>query len=96
MTSAQIRSGRRRSRSTHAPAKNPTSRTARLAATTSNAISNGPAPSTRRATSGTAVLVTTEPSSDTVCRSHSFMKSECRHREIVMDAGRVMECDHSL
>ncbi len=64
--SVPIRSGLRRSRSTHAPAKNPTRRMARLPATTSSAISIGPAPRTSSATSGTAVRVTTEPSSDTV------------------------------
>ncbi len=66
IASAPINSGLRRSRSTHAPAKSPTSSTARLAATTSMAISKGPAPRTSSATSGTAVRVTTEPSSETV------------------------------
>ena len=64
--SVPIRSGLRRSRSTQAPAKNPTSRIARLPATTSRAISVGPAPRTSNATSGIAVRVTTDPSSEIV------------------------------
>src|SRR6478672_2513937 len=79
--SVAIRTGRRDSRSTHAPAKNPTSRVARLAATTRRAISNGPAPSTSRATSGIAVRVTTEPRAEIVWPAQSFMKSEWRHRD---------------
>ena len=79
--------GRRRSRSTHAPARNPTSSTARLADTTISAISVGPAPSTSSATSGTAVRVTTEPTSEIVCPTHSFMKSACRQRDVVIAAG---------
>ena len=82
---ARIRSdamsnGRRRRRSTHAPATKPTSSTARLTETTSSAISVGPAPRTRSATRGTAVRVTTLPSRDTVWPVHSFMKSAWRHR----------------
>src|SRR4051794_1495769 len=88
MTSLQIRSGRRGSRSTQAPAKKPTSRTARLADTTRIAISVGPAPSTSRATSGTAVRVTTDPSADTVWPAQSFMNSVWCHSDgVVMRAG---------
>src|SRR5216684_5037641 len=36
-----------------------------------------PAPSVRSATSRSAVRVTTDPSSDTVCPVHSLRKSEC-------------------
>ena len=42
IASAPMSSGRRRSRSTQAPAKKPTRSTARLAETTSSAISSGP------------------------------------------------------
>ncbi len=80
-------SGRRRSRSTQAPAKKPTRSTARLAETTSSAISSGPAPSTSSATRGTAVRVTTEPSSDTVWPAQSFMKSACRQSDGVTTIG---------
>src|SRR5690242_16512426 len=78
-----MRSGRRASRSTHAPARKPTSRTARLPATTRAAISFGPAPRTRTASSGIAVRVTTDPSSDTVWPAQSFMKSACRQSVVV-------------
>ena len=74
-------SGRRRTRSTHAPANKPTRSTARLDETTMSAIWFGPAPRTRSATSGTAVRVTTDPSSEIVWPTQSFRKSGCRHRE---------------
>ena len=54
---------------------------ARLPATTSSAISVGPAPRTSSASRGTAVRVTTEPSSDTVWPVHSFRKSVCRQSD---------------
>ena len=79
--SARIRTGRRGSRSTHAPAISPTRRTERLPATTRNAISVGPAPSTSNANSGIAVRVTTDPSSETVWPAHSFMNSGWRQSE---------------
>ena len=44
---------------------------------TSTASSQGPAPSTRIATSGTAVRVTTEPSFEMVCPTQSLRKSGC-------------------
>src|SRR5207249_5277215 len=50
-------------------------------AITRNPSSNGPAPSTRRATSGRAVRVTTDPSRDTVCPTQSFRKSACCHSD---------------
>src|SRR4029077_15161334 len=81
MASAQMSNGRRRRRSTHAPAKSPTRSTARLAATIRSAICSGPAPSTRSATSGTAVRVTTDPSSETVWPAHSFLKSALRQSD---------------
>src|SRR6202142_320953 len=86
MASAPMSRGRRRNRSTQAPANNPTRSTARLADTTSSAISNGPAPSTSSATSGTAVRVTTDPSSDTVWPAQSFMKSAWRQSDPVTTA----------
>src|SRR4051794_25292936 len=91
--SAMISTGRRRIRSTHAPAKSPTSRTARLCATMTSAISSGPASNNRIATSGTAVRVTTEPSEDTVCPVHSFMKSECRQSDSVVTGGKAYACE---
>ncbi len=81
--SVQIRIGRRRSRSTHAPATRPTSSTARLAEMTSTASWSGPAPSTRSATSGSAVRVTTDPSWDTVWPVHSLTKSACFHSDSI-------------
>src|SRR4051812_18433560 len=89
------RSGLRGRRSTHAPAKNPTRSTARLPATTIKAISVGPAPRTRRATSGTAVRVTTDPSSETVCPVQSLRKSPCRQSDGAGAASRSITT-HSL
>ena len=65
-------------------------RIARLDATTSSAISLGPAPSTSSATSGTAVRVTTEPSSEIVWPIQSFMKSACRHSDAVTIRGTLL------
>src|SRR5207245_2045901 len=79
-------SGRRRSRSTHAPATSPTSSTPALVTITRTASSHGPAPRTSSATRGTAVLVTTEPSSDTVWPAQSLTKSRCCQRDRVATA----------
>jgi hypothetical protein len=59
-------SGRRRERSTKAPANSPTSRTAIDADATSRPTSNAAAWRVMIAASGSAVRVTTEPSSETV------------------------------
>src|SRR5262249_29685791 len=62
---------------------------ARLAATTSSAISNGRAPRTSSATSGIAVRVTTEPRAEIVWPAQSFMKSGCRQSDAFSISGRA-------
>jgi len=81
MPSLAIMSGRRRERSTKAPAKRPTSRTAVDADATRIPTCSAVAWRVSTAAIGSAVRVTTDPSSDTVCPVQSFMKSTCRHNE---------------
>src|SRR4029079_5356836 len=82
--SATIITGRRRSRSTHAPATRPiatppTISNARMAAT-----SPGPAPRTRIAANGNAARVTSEPKIETVAALKTRTKTGLRQIEPVM------------
>jgi len=79
--SLAIISGRRRVRSTSAPAKRPTSSTAVEADATRIPTSMAVACRVRTAAMGRAVRVTTEPISETVWPVQSFMKSACRQSE---------------
>src|SRR6266542_961318 len=79
-TSVQMRIGRRRRRSTHAPATSPTSTGGRYSATRSSPIWPGDAPNIMTAVSGNASGVIWDPSTEMVCPVHSFKKSPCRHR----------------
>ena len=76
--SAQIITGRRRSRSTHAPATNPTSRAATRSTARSAAISMGPARRVSIATNGSAMRVTNEPKTETVAALHRSMNARLR------------------
>ncbi len=69
--SAQMSTGRRRRRSTHAPATNPTSSAATSSTARSSATSSGPALSVRIATNGRAIRVTNEPNTEIVAALHT-------------------------
>ena len=70
--------GRRRSRSTQAPATNPSVSPATSSADRRIATSPAPAPSTRMAANGSAVRVTNDPNIDTVVAAHNRAKSRSR------------------
>jgi len=90
IASAAIISGRRRARSTKAPANRPMRRTAVDADATRMPTCNASACRVMTATIGSAVRVTTEPSSETVCPLQSFMKSACRQSDrAVTSIGRA-------
>ena len=76
--SAQIITGRRRRRSTQAPATNPTRRAAMRSAARSAAISMGPARRVSIATNGSAMRVTNEPKTETVAALHRSMNARLR------------------
>src|SRR5687767_14429494 len=58
---------RRGHRSTHSPAGNPNTRYGNRPHAATTPIAHGPAPSVNAAISGTAITVTCDPTSDTVC-----------------------------
>ncbi len=78
--SAQMRTGRRRRRSTQAPAANPTSSAATRSRLRSTATSIGPAWSVRMATNGSAIRVTKLPNTEIVAAAHTRMNAPLRHR----------------
>ena len=78
--SAQIRTGRRRSRSTQAPATNPTSSAATRSSERRTAISIGPARSVSIATNGSAIRVTNDPKTETVAADHTRTNARLRRR----------------
>ena len=69
--SAQMRTGRRRSRSTHAPATSPTKSVGDEVDAAQHATSIGPAPSVRIASSGSAIRVISDPKIDTRRRAQT-------------------------
>ncbi len=71
--------GRRRSRSTQAPAKSPTISPAMSSADRMAEISSGPAARTRIAAKGNAVRVISEPNTDTVLADQRARKLRSRH-----------------
>jgi hypothetical protein len=73
--SAAIITGRRRKRSTHAPASRPKSRCGRPAAAASTPKAIGEAPRLKAASSGSATAVNCEPTADVDCATHSRAKS---------------------
>lgn len=73
--------GRRRSRSTHAPASNPTSSRPTYSRLRSAAISSGPAARTRIAASGSAVRVTYDPTNEIVDAVHRRTNAPSRQME---------------
>ncbi len=85
--SAQIRIGRRRRRSTQAPATSPTIRPAMSSAERSAEISSGPASRMRIAANGRAVLVISEPKMETVLADQTARKLRSRHRGVSEPAG---------
>src|SRR3954454_9553516 len=71
--------GRRRSRSTHAPATNPTTSAATSSSERRIATSTGPALSVRMATNGSAILVTNDPNTEIVAADHTRTNAPLRH-----------------
>jgi hypothetical protein len=79
-TSQTIISGRRRSRSTHAPATRPTATSGAACAAVKSPIWVGVAPSTSTATSGRANCVTADPISEMLWPAQTLAKSGSRQR----------------
>src|ERR1017187_2555693 len=78
--SAQIKIGRRRKRSAHAPAKRPNNRMAAALAPLRMPICSGEAFSSRAAVSGNPTRVIHDPICETAWPAHSFRKSGSRQR----------------
>ena len=74
--------GRRRSLSTHTPAKRPTIRKGRFCAATSTPIWPGVALSTSTAVRGRASAVTSEPKKEMVSPAQNLRKSGLCHRPV--------------
>ena len=72
--------GRRRNRSTHAPATSPTTSAAATSMLRRSATSIAPAPSVRIATSGSATRVISEPKIETLAADHTRTKAWLLHR----------------
>ena len=85
--SAQIRIGRRSSRSTHAPAKSPTIRPAMSSTDRSAAISPAPASRTRIAANGSAVRVMSDPKIEMVLADQTATKLRSRHSAPLIGGG---------
>ena len=86
--SATIMTGRRRSRSTQAPATSPRVSPAMSSADLIAATSAAPAPSTRIAAKGSAVRVTNDPSWEATVAAQSRTKSPSRQRSGSAGIGR--------
>ena len=76
--SAAIITGRRRKRSTHAPANRPKRRCGRPAAAASTPKAIGDAPRLKAASSGSATAVNCEPTADADWAAHNRAKSPSR------------------
>ena len=73
-----MRTGRRRRRSTHAPATSPKTSVAPSSSPRSTATSTAPEPSTRIATSGSAIRVTSDPKIEIVAAVQTRTKAWLR------------------
>jgi hypothetical protein len=80
--SARIRIGRRGQRSTHTPAGRPSKRCGRKARAPSRPIWTGVALSTTTAVSGSARVVTADPTLEIACPVQSLKNSGCRLRTV--------------
>ena len=87
--SAAIITGRRRTRSTHTPAKRPTSRTGADPAADSSPICQGVASRVSAAISGTASAVTSEPMLEIAAPAQNFRNSRCRQSEATMTSDYI-------
>ena len=87
--SAAIITGRRRTRSTHTPAKSPTSRIGADPAAASSPICQGVASRVSAAISGTASAVTCEPTSEIAEPAQNFRNSRCRQSEATMTSDYI-------